>query len=193
MNDNEDKFRRIRAVKRILRYLPRRASIGRYPVLNRFADAARKRSYLWSFRVSEVVPAFYLGWIITLMPIISAVQIVIAFFVAILCRANVVILAGLQLLSNPFTFIFLWTITYKVGSLVVGVLGIPAKAVDGEVVISSISHYGGTAIRGLFTIVLGALVLGPVLGLISSEVYECIAKRRSATRNNDNNSTGNQG
>ena len=39
----EEKRRRIRRLKRWLRPLPRRANVRRYPVLNWFAIAARKR------------------------------------------------------------------------------------------------------------------------------------------------------
>ena len=41
---------RRRRIRRWLKPLPRRASIHRYPILNRFADFARRRPYLWSFK-----------------------------------------------------------------------------------------------------------------------------------------------
>jgi uncharacterized protein (DUF2062 family) len=173
---DELKFRRIRFVKKILRHVPRRASIHRYPFLNRFADAARKRPYLWSFRVSEVIPAFYLGWIITFMPILSVVQIVIAFFAALLCRANAMILVCLQLLSNPITFVFLWLMTYKVGAGVVKLLGIKNLEIV-AMESSSVLDYGKATIRQLATIILGAIVLGTILGAISSTIYRYLAAK----------------
>ena len=53
---------RIRRAKQLLRPLPRKApSIA--PVLRWFADKARKRPYLWSFRKREVSLALYLGFV----------------------------------------------------------------------------------------------------------------------------------
>jgi uncharacterized protein (DUF2062 family) len=175
----ELRFKRMRFVKKILRHMPRKASIHRYPILNKFATVARRRAYLWSFRVTEVVPAFYLGWIITFMPIPSAVQIVIAFFMALLCRANVMIATMLQLLSNPITFIPLWTITHRVGSAIVDVLGTEnLRMLAGENV-GKVAHYSEWAIRGFATIILGAIVLGSIIGAICSEAYKYFARRYS--------------
>ena len=52
---------RRRRIRSWLKPLPRRASIHRYPILNRFADFARRRPYLWSFKDAPVVRAIYLG------------------------------------------------------------------------------------------------------------------------------------
>lgn len=174
--DIESRWKRVRFLKKILRYMPRKASIHRYPVLNKFSDVARQRAYLWSFRVTEITPAFYLGWIITLTPIPSVLQIVIAFFAAIICRANAMILVCLQLLSNAFTFVFLWAITHRVGTFVVNLLGTEnLQVVSGEHT-SGILHYSERAIRGFATILLGALVLGSILGFISSTIYKYVAR-----------------
>ena len=177
--DMEARWKRVRFVKKILRYMPRKASIHRYPVLNKFADIARKRAYLWSFRVTEVIPAFYLGWIITLTPIPSVLQIIIAFFAAIVCRANAMVLVCLQLLSNALTFVFLWAITHKVGTFVVNLLGTENLKVVSDVTTGGILHYSERAIRGFATILLGALVLGSILGFISSTIYKYIARHYS--------------
>ncbi len=156
--------------------MPRKASIHRYPVLNKFSDIARQRAYLWSFRVTEITPAFYLGWIITLTPIPSVLQIVIAFFAALICRANAMVLVCLQLLSNAFTFVFLWAITHRVGTCVVNLLGTDNLKVVTDVPADGILHYSERAIRGFATILLGALVLGSILGFISSTIYKYIAR-----------------
>ncbi len=179
--DEHKKFKRIRWVKKILRYLPRRASIHNYPILKHFSSVIKKRSYLWSFRVNDVIPAFYVGWIITLLPIPSICQIFIALLAAIFCCANVMILVGLQLLSNPFTFIFLWAITHKVGAFIVSILGTEAvSAMIQEACDSFTWSIGGcckTAIRWIATTVLGAIILGSILGFISSFIYKFFAKR----------------
>ena len=177
--DLDARWKRVRFVKKVLRYMPRRASIHRYPVLNKFSDIARQREYLWSFRVTEIIPAFYLGWIITLTPIPSILQIIIAFFAAIVCRANAMVLVCLQLLSNAFTFVFLWAITHRVGTFVVNLLGTDNLKVVTDVPVGGILHYSERAIRGFATILLGALVLGSILGFISSTIYKYIARHYS--------------
>lgn len=177
-NGNIEKHKRIRWVKRVLRYLPRRASIHNYPILKHFSAVIKKRSYLWSFRVDDVIPSFYVGWIITLLPIPSVFQVLIAFLAAMVCRANVVVLVGLQLLSNPFTFIFLWAITHKVGTFVVSLLGTDTVVtMIQEAFTWDVKNCCQYAAHWIATTVLGAIVLGPILGFISSFFYKFFAKR----------------
>jgi uncharacterized protein (DUF2062 family) len=180
-DDQSKKFRRVRLIKKILKYLPRRAAIHRYPVLNRFADAAKKRSYLWSFRVSEAVPAFYLGWMLTFVPIPTVCQVVVAFALAMLCRANVMILMCLQLLSNTFTFLFLWAITYKTGAAVASIFSTIAVETPQDTMEKFSWTFGNCsrlAVHWLATMLVGALTLGAALGFISSAAYKFLAKGR---------------
>lgn len=180
-NDNQKgKFRRRRLIRKILKYLPRRASIHRYPILNRFADVAKKRSYLWSFRVNEVVPALYLGWILTFTPIPTVFQVAAAFVAAMFFRANVMVLMGLQLLSNAFTFLFLWAITHKAGAFVVSIFSTETfKSLQNTMARGEFSwtlgNFGHVAMRWLATMLIGALVLGSLCGFISSTIYKLFA------------------
>jgi uncharacterized protein (DUF2062 family) len=162
--------------------MPRKSSIHKYPVLNKFADVARKRAYLWSFKIEEVVPAFYLGWTITFMPFPSIIQIVIAFFFAVVCRANAMIITFLQLLSNPITFVPLWNINYRIGVAVTALFGVdPPKTTIGEIISllknSSLLQCSKYAMRCFSTIILGAIILGPIAGAISSEIYKYFARK----------------
>jgi uncharacterized protein (DUF2062 family) len=183
-DDLEKKFRRTRLLRKVLKYLPRRASMHRYPILKHFADAAKKRSYLWSFRVSEVIPAFYVGWMLTFTPIPTICQMAVAVVMAIFCRANIMVLMGLQLLSNAFTFLFLWTITYKTGVTVVSILGTDvASALQGTVGVGEFAWTVGNCSRVLVhwvaVMLVGALALGSILGFISSAIYKIFAGRAS--------------
>ncbi|MDR0728239.1 MAG: DUF2062 domain-containing protein, partial [Puniceicoccales bacterium] len=117
------RHRRIRRVKRWMKYLPRRAAVHRQPILKYFASTVRKRAYLWSFRSPEAIPALYTGWVLTLLPVMSC-QIFLACIAAIIFRANVVILVALQFVSTPFTVPFLWYLDYKVGQFVLHLLHI---------------------------------------------------------------------
>lgn len=116
------RFARIRRAKWLLRFTPRRASLHRYPLIGRFADLARKRSYLWSFRSEHVRPALYAGSVTALLPIMG-VQLPVAFILALLLRSNVMILAGLQFITNPFTALFVYPATYQVGKALIHASG----------------------------------------------------------------------
>lgn len=102
----EKELHRLRARRRRLRWLlkklPRKANVGRYPGLRRFAEAARKRPWLWSFKRAQVLPAVYVGTILSLMPTYG-IQFIIAFGAALVFRANLTVMAGLQLITNPLT------------------------------------------------------------------------------------------
>lgn len=110
----EKQLHRLRARRRRLRWLlkklPRRANLDRYPGLRRFAAAGRRRPYLWSFKRAHVLPAVYVGTVLALMPTYG-IQFLIAFAAAIVFRANLTVMAALQLITNPLTIapIYLFT------------------------------------------------------------------------------------
>jgi uncharacterized protein (DUF2062 family) len=193
MGENEKleaRYQRIKFVKKFLKYVPRRDNIHRYPILKYFAEAARKRTYLWSFRVTEVIPALYAGWILTLVPVMS-IQIAIACILSFLFRANIMILVALQFVSMPFTVPFLWYIAYKVGAFFVSKLGTEEvqaiKQSYEEVGFEKMSDFfthGEQCMRWFFTTTLGGIILGVILGHISAIIYKYIAKRYRIKRDN---------
>ncbi len=115
-------FARIRITKFFLRFVPRRAVFHKYPLIGRFADLARKRSYLWSFNTPEVRPAFYIGSVLSFMPIIG-VQLPAAFLIALLLRLNVMVMGGLQFVTNPVTAGAIYYGTYQLGKAVIDASG----------------------------------------------------------------------
>ena len=184
----EARSRRIRRVKRWLRPLPRRSNIHRYPILWRFAEVARKRIYLWSFRVENVVPALYAGFIIALMPLYG-IQIPIALCLALLLRANLPILVGLQMLSNPLTILPFWYAAYQVGRSVLSIVNVQAPPL-GKSDVNTIVHNFTTGewssniepLLATFGIMcLGGIVMGIFFGLISSFSYRIAARRTAAS------------
>ncbi|MFW6217675.1 MAG: DUF2062 domain-containing protein [Verrucomicrobiota bacterium] len=179
---------RIRRVKRWLRPLPRRATIHKYPVLGRFAETARRRIYLWSFREENAVPAIYAGCILTLMPIYG-IQLPLSFLLALWLRANLPILAGLQMVSNPVTALPIWFAGYNVGRNVLGVIGVEALRLER----AEVRQLLGSFLRGewgskleriasVFGVTsLGAVVMGTFFGLVASVAYRIIARRTAAS------------
>ena len=110
---------RRRRLRNLLRPLPRRANIRRYPVIKRFAEMASKRPYLWSFKREQVVPALYVGGVISLLPLYG-VQFLAALGAALLFRANLTVLIALQFITNPFTIVPLYLVAYQFGRLLTG-------------------------------------------------------------------------
>lgn len=179
------KRKRVKWFKKIFRYAPRKATIHRYPGLRFFANSARKRSYLWSFRVGEVVPALYAGWILTLMPVMG-IQILLALALALLLRANLMVLVGLQMLSNPLTIGIIWPFNYKVGRMLMSIFekSNNASQVDETLVqatgSSELTSKGIAALHGFAAICIGALVMGYILGFISSWIYRKMMQNSSS-------------
>jgi len=184
----ETRTRRIRRVKRWLRLLPRRTNIHRYPILWRFSVGARKRTYLWSFRVEHTVPAIYAGFILALMPLYG-IQIPIALCLALFLRANLPILVGLQMLSNPLTILPFWYAAYQVGSNVLRVVGIETPQLGQNDVKAIVDNFTTgewsnniEPLLATFSIMcLGGIVIGLFFGLISSFAYRFTAKRTAAS------------
>jgi uncharacterized protein (DUF2062 family) len=105
---------RRRRLRKLLRPLPRRANVRRYPVLKWFARQAASRPYLWSFRRENVLPAIYMGSVVSLLPLYG-VQLVVAILFAIWLRANLTITVALQFITNPFTIAPIYLFTTWVG------------------------------------------------------------------------------
>lgn len=185
---NKTKWRRIRRVKKWLRPLPRRTNIHRYPILKFFSEATRKRIYIWSFRVENAVPAIYAGSILTLMPLYG-IQIPSAFLLALLLRANLPILVGLQVVSNPLTVLPIWFAAYQIGRIILSVVGIHVVVLNREEVRLMLENFIHGAwgekfdhISTVFGVTsLGAIVMGIFFGLIGSLAYRIVASRTAAS------------
>lgn len=120
----EEKHRAVRRARlarfrKWLRYLPRRSNVGRYPIIRNFAEAARKRPYLWAFRSVEVRRAIYLGTVISFLPVYG-LHTLVAFGAAILFRANLGVALGVQIITNPITAPPLYYVAYRVGMWFLG-------------------------------------------------------------------------
>lgn len=121
----------IRRTKQLLRWLPRRARLHKYPLIGRFAAYARTRSYLWSFRTEHVRGGFYLGSVLALLPTLG-VQIPIALLLTVLLRLNFMVVGGLQFITNPFTAAPLYYGTYQLGHAIITSSGFGGSVALGE-------------------------------------------------------------
>ncbi|MCB1106020.1 MAG: DUF2062 domain-containing protein [Opitutaceae bacterium] len=117
-HSRRDRHARFRLWKQVLRFVPRRAAFHRYPLVGRFAEVARKRSFLWSFKLPHLRPAFYAGSILAVMPVMG-VQVPAAFILALLLRANFMVLGGLQFVTNPVTAAPIYYATHQLGKNII--------------------------------------------------------------------------
>ena len=108
------KLARRRRLRRWLKPLPRRANVDRYPVVRWFADAARARPWLWSFRRREVLVSLYAGSVLALLPTYG-VQLLLGLALAVWLRGNLTVMAALQLVVNPLTIVPIYAGTWWVG------------------------------------------------------------------------------
>ena len=75
------------------------------------------------------MPAIYAGCILTLMPLFG-IQLPLSLLLALVLRANLPILAGLQIVSNPITVIPIWFSAYQIGRHFLGVIGVDAAPLN---------------------------------------------------------------
>jgi len=186
------KHRRIRRVKFWLRPLPRRATLHRYPVLKWFKHSARARSYLWSFRKQEVVPALYIGCILAMMPVYG-IQIPLALALALVFRVNLMVMVAVQFITNPFTAAPLYYATYCAGNFFMQLLyeapqlldyqsmreaGEPSMLRAFHAVIAE--HKGDAAIWVLHlfnSLIVGGVIIGYLTGFVLSFLYQYLGYR----------------
>lgn len=117
--DQEERHRaqrvaRLGRLRRWMRPLPRRSNLPRYPVIRWFAELARSQPHLWSFGRRPMRRAIYAGAVVAFLPVYG-LQIFLAFWVAVILRANLAVTCGLQLVTNPLTAGPLYYLTYRVG------------------------------------------------------------------------------
>jgi uncharacterized protein (DUF2062 family) len=178
----KQRHERIARVKRLLRLMPRRATMHRYPVLKWFTRSARNRSYLWCFRTKAVIPAIYAGCILSLLPIYG-IQLPLAVAFSFLLRANLPILTTLQFITNPITVVPAYYAGYQIGKVVLNTFGVDAPNLTmvemNSLVESAQSGNWGDNLKFLWTVwlvtSLGAVIMGTFLGAIGSAAYRIAA------------------
>lgn len=163
-------LRRRQRLRRLLRVLPRRANVSRYPVIRRFAEAARSRPYLWSFKREHVWPALYVGSVLAFMPTYG-LQIFLALFAAMLVRANLTVMVALQMITNPLTIAPLYLLTHEVGLWLIARTGY--GAVDAGIASSMNALVLGGGVVGFAT----ALLLDVAWRVLAWEARRFEARR----------------
>lgn len=190
-----ERFARIRRLKQMLRFMPRRAMMHKYPLVGRFAAMARKRAYLWSLKPTAIRPALYAGSILSLLPVMG-IQLPIAFILSLLLRGNFMVMGGLQFITNPFTAAPIYYATHELGAGVIRFAGFgeaPRSATPGEPILP-LSKVASGAVEPPFlatppppkaapasrtrriatafnALIVGGIISGAILGLILDVLY----------------------
>ncbi len=157
----------MRRLKRMLRVLPRRASIGRYPVLKWFAATARRSWFLWSFKRGPLLRAIYFGSILSLLPLFG-IQLPLSLGVCLLARANLPVCAALQFITNPFTIVPVYGFTYLVGHYLLHLFDSRGSPYDPAAALALIRSGELLSAAGdvIGSLVLGGLVVGLAVGVV---------------------------
>jgi uncharacterized protein (DUF2062 family) len=100
---------------RWLKYLPTREQVQRYRVLRPLARRLQDRA-LWSMNRRSVARGVAVGLFFGIL--IPVAQIFFAVLAAMALRANIPAAAGSTLITNPFTFPFVYYLAYRLGSVV---------------------------------------------------------------------------
>lgn len=175
----------------------------RYPFIGRFAEFARQRAYLWSFKQTEVRPAIYAGSILACMPAMG-VQVPLALVLCLIIRANFMVMGGLQFISNPFTAAPLYLATHKVGTAIVDRAGFGASIEPTAPVVEESGvevaddlhpapsapiepelHWSRRLGNTINSLILGGLVVGSAVGLSLDLVYRVMSRPFRASRSTD--------
>ncbi|MGL6290890.1 MAG: DUF2062 domain-containing protein [Silanimonas sp.] len=122
-------LQRRRRLRRMLRPLPRRANLERYPVLKWFAAYARRAGFLWSFKRTNVLPSLYAGSVLAFLPLYG-LQILLGFGAALGLRGNLTVMVALQMITNPLTIVPVYGFTAWVGLGAMALVGVGAAWPD---------------------------------------------------------------
>ncbi len=173
----KSRYSRIHLIKKLLRPLPRRSNIHRYPLLKYFAGTARKRSYIWEFRRRNVIAAIWIGWFVALIPMYG-LQMLAAFILCIYLKGNCLIAMALQWVTNPITIPPILFVQYKIGDFLMRTFGLGKLDVDFAEAVSKSGYELLRQISSLdvifhiaFSLISGGLLISLVGATVMTWVY----------------------
>lgn len=153
-------LQRRRRLRRLLRPLPRRANLARYPVLKWFAEHARRAAFLWSFKRANVIPSLYVGSVLAFLPVYG-LQILIGFGLALGLRGNLTVMVALQMITNPLTIVPVYGVTAWVGLQAMALAGVGADWPD--------------ALRYTNALFVGGVIVGLAFALLADLTWRLLA------------------
>ena len=182
-NDEKKKKRwdRIRRVKKMLRPLPRRSNVHRYPIIKWFSAKARRKYYLWSFRRQYLIPAFYAGSILAFLPLFG-IQFPLGVLMAFVLRCNLMVVTALVFITNYLTVAPIYYFNTLIGKFLFELFSskeVPMSLSPSGLMIA-LKSLDGKHFFTLFSLCsIGGIVTGYLLGLILSISHAWYLKKLS--------------
>ena len=181
------KNKRWQRVKKFLRYCPSRATLQKHFIFRKFGSLFLIPQ-LWSFAYKPMRNAYYAGWILTWFPVMG-IQIPCAILLALVCRANLLVLITLQLLSNPLTIGFMYPMEFYVGKWLCGWLPFPIAFIEQanlhDLLFAIKSGSWGTLISigagGFCLACIGGTLIGIACALVTCWVHKCLYRHSIVT------------
>ena len=178
LKDTVVRHKRIRLAKKLLRPMPRKTNLHRYPVLKYFHKYTIDRTYLWEFRRNSVISGIWIGWFIALIPIYS-LQMLIAFILCIPLRGNALIAMLLQWISNPLTLAPLAYAQYMIGDFAYRLMGGKPPSIDIVIAIKEERLWETLSTQAdmdfltyiMFTFFGGGAILAVIGAAVSTAIY----------------------
>lgn len=117
----------MKLIKRLRRYLPTPGQISEIRYLHIFGDGL-KQAELWTFTRSSTAKGVAIGVFCAFLPM--PFEMVPAIFMAIMLRGNLPFSIGGVWLSNPVTWVPLYTPCYLLGAWILNIQAVPLEQVN---------------------------------------------------------------
>lgn len=172
----------MRSIRKLRKHLPQEKDVENHRYLKIFGQLLKQKE-LWAFNRFSVSKGISIGLFCAFLPM--PFEMVAAAFMCITMRGNLALgFAGVWI-SNPFTWIPLYTPCYLLGSKIMGLTPIPLNEIS---ILKLGWHY--------VALWLGCLIIGTTIALISHYVINLIwrsqvrmewAERRKRRKNKKQN------
>jgi len=143
----------VKILNYIRRYLPTASEIQQIRYLHIFGDSL-KHPELWHFTRQSTAKGVAIGLFCAFLPM--PFEMAVAIFIACLMRGNLPLAIGGVWISNPITWLPLYTPPYLLGSRIIGIEAVALKDLTG---LDVSMHY--------LALWLGCLIFGTVIALAS--------------------------
>ncbi|MBP5191382.1 MAG: DUF2062 domain-containing protein [Opitutales bacterium] len=177
----EFRIKRFRVTKKWMKYFPSRVTLRKNFFFRKFGSVLLdKIPQLWSFAYQPMRAAYFAGWILTWLPVMG-IQIPIAILLAVLFRANVLLLIAIQMVSNPLTVPFMYPLEFSLGKWFASLLPFHSDFITQASLKGMLSAIKSGSWEQLFSIGFGGFLLaclgGTLIGTVCAYVSCRIHKR----------------
>ena len=150
----------LRSIRKLRKHLPKEQDVEKHRYLSVFGELLKQKE-LWAFNRFSVSKGVAIGLFCAFLPM--PFEMVAAAFMCMMMRANLPLAFAGVWISNPFTWIPLYTPCYLLGSKIIGLTPIPLSEIS---ILKLGWHY--------VALWLGCLIIGTILSLSSHYLINLI-------------------